>query len=174
VLTVAEVEKVRKVSKTGDRGPWKDWYSEMARKTAARRLFKQLALPDLSERAAAVLAANDAEYDLDPDPVTALLDGATLPADDSAPDDTLEVADSTIDEALALPLPPAEDGPLLANFDQRGQYTTLIKAIAAFDGQTAAGLKKAHPLTDATTAAEADVLIGKLATLKENLEKATA
>jgi recombination protein RecT len=173
VMSVADVEKVRKISKTGDKGPWRDWYEEMARKTAARKLFKQLALADLSERAASVLAASDAEYDLAPDPVSALLNGATLPADDSAPDDTLEVTDAVIDEALALPLPPA-DGPLLANFDQRGQYTTLIKAIAAFDGQTAAGLKKAHPLTDATTAAEADVLIGKLATLKENLEKATA
>jgi recombination protein RecT len=170
VLTVAEVEKVRKVSKTGDKGPWKDWYSEMARKTAARRLFKQLALPDLSERAASVLAASDAEYDLGPSPVELALETA-LPADDDAPDDTLEVTDAAIDETLALP---EAEPVVMVDFDQKGKYTQLVKECAKLAGKTAAEVKKAHPLTDSMTAAEADELIARFATWKDNLEKGKA
>ena len=48
-LTMADVEKVRKVSKSKDKdgnsyGPWKDWFEEMARKAAIRRLSKYLPL----------------------------------------------------------------------------------------------------------------------------------
>jgi hypothetical protein len=63
---------------------------------------------------------------------------------------------------------------VMVDFDQKGKYTVLIKAIAKHDGQTAAGLKKAHPMPDTMTAAEADALLAKLATLNENLEKAAA
>lgn len=42
VMPYAEVEKVRKASRSANAGPWRDWYSEMARKTAIRRLFKRL------------------------------------------------------------------------------------------------------------------------------------
>jgi recombination protein RecT len=170
VLTVADVQKVRAVSKSGDRGPWKDWYSEMARKTAARRLFKQLALPDLQERAVSVLAANDAEYDLAPSEVELALETA-LPSDDyDKPDDTVDA----FREAAHPPDEPLVDGVVMVDFDQKGKYTVLIKAIAKHDGQTAAGLKKAHPMPDTMTAAEADALLAKLATLNENLEKAAA
>ena len=39
-----EIDQVRKASSTSERGPWSNWYGEMARKTVARRLFKQLPL----------------------------------------------------------------------------------------------------------------------------------
>lgn len=42
VLTHADVEAVRKKSPGGNTGPWLDYYDEMARKTAIRRLFKYL------------------------------------------------------------------------------------------------------------------------------------
>lgn len=42
VMTLAEIEKVRSVSRSKDRGPWVDWWSEMARKSAMRRLAKWL------------------------------------------------------------------------------------------------------------------------------------
>jgi recombination protein RecT len=170
VLSVAEIEKVRRVSKTGDKGPWKDWYSEMARKTAARRLFKQLALPELSERAASVLAASDAEYDLGPSPVELALETA-LPADNDQPDDTLEVTDAAIDETLALP---EAEAVVMVDFDQKGRYTQLVKECAKLNSQTVAAIKKAHPLTDSMTAAEADALIARFATWKDNLEKTAA
>ena len=43
-LTVADVEKIRKSSKAGSRGPWVDHWEEMAKKTAVRRLVKYLPL----------------------------------------------------------------------------------------------------------------------------------
>lgn len=42
VMSLEEIEKVRSVSKSKDRGPWVDWWSEMARKTVMRRLSKRL------------------------------------------------------------------------------------------------------------------------------------
>ena len=42
VMTIKDVEKVRNVSRSKDKGPWKDWYDEMAKKTVIRRLAKRL------------------------------------------------------------------------------------------------------------------------------------
>ena len=41
-LTPDEVEKVRAISRAKDGGPWVDWWEEMAKKTAIRRLSKRL------------------------------------------------------------------------------------------------------------------------------------
>lgn len=45
-MTMADVEKARAVSRTGksEYGPWAQWFDEMARKTAIRRLAKYLPL----------------------------------------------------------------------------------------------------------------------------------
>lgn len=42
VMSLEEVEKVRKVSRAANKGPWVDWWEEMARKTVLRRLAKRL------------------------------------------------------------------------------------------------------------------------------------
>lgn len=42
VLTRAEIDKRRRVSKNSDKGPWKDWLPEMCRKTAIRALSSSL------------------------------------------------------------------------------------------------------------------------------------
>ncbi|ACA18433.1 RecT protein [Methylobacterium sp. 4-46] len=44
VMTVEEIEKVRKVSRAKSGGPWSQWWEEMARKTVARRHSKVLPL----------------------------------------------------------------------------------------------------------------------------------
>jgi len=44
VMTKAEVEAIRKKSKAGNSGPWVEFWSEMAKKTAVRRLSKMLPL----------------------------------------------------------------------------------------------------------------------------------
>lgn len=59
VMTRAEVEKVRHVSKSKDRGPWKDWYPEQVKKTVIRRGSKLLPLS--SEFSEAVELENRAE-----------------------------------------------------------------------------------------------------------------
>jgi recombination protein RecT len=50
-LTYADVEMVRKTSRASDKGPWVDFWPEMARKTALRRLMKRLPLETLAEHA---------------------------------------------------------------------------------------------------------------------------
>lgn len=50
-LTYADVEMVRKTSRAADKGPWVDFWPEMARKTALRRLMKRLPLETLAEHA---------------------------------------------------------------------------------------------------------------------------
>jgi len=42
VMDIAAIERVRKVSRSGNKGPWVDWWDEMARKTVFRRLAKWL------------------------------------------------------------------------------------------------------------------------------------
>jgi len=41
VMIKEDLDEVRASSKTADFGPWKGWYSEMARKTVSRRLLKR-------------------------------------------------------------------------------------------------------------------------------------
>ena len=50
VLTKEEIDDIRKLSKSGNTGPWKDFYNEMAKKTAFKRLSKWLPLnPEVQE-----------------------------------------------------------------------------------------------------------------------------
>lgn len=43
-LSTKDVDKIRNVSKQKERGPWADWWEEMAKKSAIRRLAKRLPL----------------------------------------------------------------------------------------------------------------------------------
>lgn len=50
VMSLEDIEKVRSVSRGKDKGPWVEWWSEMARKTVMRRLSKRLPMStDLEE-----------------------------------------------------------------------------------------------------------------------------
>lgn len=61
VMTVAQIERIRSLSKSKDKGPWKDHYSEMCRKTVARRHSKVLPMStDLDD----LLRRDDALYDM--------------------------------------------------------------------------------------------------------------
>lgn len=42
IMNLQEIEKVRAVSRSAQKGPWVDWYEEMAKKTVIRRLCKYL------------------------------------------------------------------------------------------------------------------------------------
>ena len=60
IMTVAEVEKVRSVSRAGKSGPWAQWWDEMAKKTVIRRLAKRLPMSsDLDD----LIRRDDALYD---------------------------------------------------------------------------------------------------------------
>lgn len=64
-MSVAEVEKVRAVSRAKDGGPWSQWWDQMACKTVIRRLSKRLPMSsDLDD----LIRRDDTMYDLDATP----------------------------------------------------------------------------------------------------------
>lgn len=62
VMTLADIEKVRSVSRSKNSGPWTQWWDEMARKTVVRRLSKYLPLSAEDMR---VLDADHEETEFD-------------------------------------------------------------------------------------------------------------
>lgn len=61
VMDTDQVEQVRKASRSGTSGPWKDWWTEMARKTVIRRLAKRL--PILDPAVSETIQRDDELYD---------------------------------------------------------------------------------------------------------------
>ncbi len=60
-LTADDIEKIRSVSRAKDKGPWVEWWEEMAKKSALRRLAKRLPTSsDLDD----LLRRDDELYDL--------------------------------------------------------------------------------------------------------------
>lgn len=69
VMSKADIEQVRQVSRAKDGGPWTTWWGEMARKTVLRRLSKRL--PSSSDREddlVRTIQADDDMVDLDTPP----------------------------------------------------------------------------------------------------------
>lgn len=62
IMTVADIEKVRAVSRSKEDGPWVVWWDEMARKTVLRRLCKRLPMSsDLDD----LIRRDDSLYDFE-------------------------------------------------------------------------------------------------------------
>lgn len=61
VMIKDDLDEVRSASKTSDFGPWKGWYSEMARKTVSRRLLKRCVF---DEDVQSVIERGDEQYEL--------------------------------------------------------------------------------------------------------------
>ncbi|UDF29329.1 UNVERIFIED_ORG: recombinase RecT [Roseateles sp. XES5] len=60
-MRFTDIEKVRQSSKTPEKGPWVDWWEEMAKKTPFKRLAKRL---PISREIAQVLSRDDFLYDV--------------------------------------------------------------------------------------------------------------
>ncbi len=122
VLTKAEIDGIRKRSKSGNNGPWVTDYNEMAKKTAFRRLSKWLPLS--AEFRDAVEKDSDevvyTERDITPAtrataPVPELLrDGPTMPQPAAEPE--RPAATAPLEEQPDAWLPPHEDGAETGDF----------------------------------------------------------
>lgn len=80
VMDREQVEKVRKVSRSGGNGPWAQWWGEMARKTVIRRLAKRL--PILDPKVAETIQRDDELYDFAEGNAAA---GDSVPAQPTSP-----------------------------------------------------------------------------------------
>lgn len=77
VMTVEDIEAVRRLSKAADNGPWVDHWEEMARKTVVRRGCKYLPLS--IEIQNAIVQDETVKVDLAPD-MTDVIDVSAMPA----------------------------------------------------------------------------------------------
>lgn len=65
IMNLEQISKVRKVSRSGNKGPWQEWPEEMAKKSVLRRLAKYL--PSSADMD--LMFEHDNEnYDLEPEP----------------------------------------------------------------------------------------------------------
>lgn len=101
VMDVAEIDRVRAVSKSKDSGPWVQWWSEMARKTVFRRLSKWLPMDaeadDLLQRDDENAA--DGAVTIDAPDVTTIRSRLDALEDISAAEEAIE--DVTVDAAVS-------------------------------------------------------------------------
>lgn len=88
-MPIADIEKIRRSSRSGNSGPWKDWYDQMVRKTPVRRICK--ILPTCPPKLARAM-----EIDRDADGLI----------EDETPHDAQPVT-NTAKLAAAVGLPPA-------------------------------------------------------------------
>lgn len=104
VMTKAEIDAVRARSASGGAGPWKDHYSEMARKTVVKRLVKYL---PLSVELAQALTIDDEQF------AVGDKTGADVIDVSHAPQKSLkEKARAAKEKATARPGEPPDDEPL--------------------------------------------------------------
>ena len=62
VMDKDAIEKVRAASKGADKGPWKDWWDEMARKTVVKRIYKMLPIAFDEYDAGVIQRDNEQDY----------------------------------------------------------------------------------------------------------------
>lgn len=157
VMRRAEIDKVRQASQTGavgrkdrsgkaipPKGPWVDWYGEMARKTVLRRHAKVLPMSgdimetferDIENERSAESAA--AFLSVEPDAPLVLPDSSGDGGEviDSETGEITSARDATtgmteVDEETARQLDAGQDGP---SDNQRGEATDLESAKAEID-----------------------------------------
>ncbi len=124
-MTIAQVNQVMKVSKSKDQqgnpvGPWKDWWEEMARKTAIRRLSKRLPMStDKEEEIRRVIERDDDLYDLNRPPAAppAIAQPPTPAADKPKPTSRPRRLQRVLDAADDTPPPETEAPPDEGNAD---------------------------------------------------------
>lgn len=103
VMDKDAIEKVRAASKGADRGPWKDWWDEMARKTVVKRIYKMLPIAFDEYDQAVIQRDNEQDYAFD--------NGAAPAATATAPEPDAPAGPkrpSALDRVVSA-APPADD-----------------------------------------------------------------
>lgn len=149
VMPREAVEKVRSVSRAKDSGPWVQWWDEMAKKTAIRRLAKRLPMStDLED----VIRRDDDLYDLDK------RDEHKAPAGQRGPSRLRKALGSEVVETQGSVVEPSV-------VDDAGSEDSVPIEV------TASSAEAAEPLVvpDATPAADHDGAVwrGKIVDIKE-------
>lgn len=143
VMSVAEVEKVRAVSRAKNNGPWVQWWGEMARKTVLRRLSKRL---PMSTDLVQLFQRDDEHYDIG----RAAQGAATmrrLHADFDEPTDEVPADEPETVEATVEPDDLPEGLREVPEFDAAGWAEDLIANLG--DEERFGTLAKLNAFTDA-------------------------
>ncbi|MBR0693610.1 recombinase RecT [Bradyrhizobium lablabi] len=138
VLKPADIEKIRSVSRSKDKGPWVDWWEEMAKKSAIRRLSKRLPLnTDIDD----LIRRDDALYDFD-----------------QARTDAQDRGHTSLVSKLDMLSLPAGSAPTIAHDPETGEVTEQTNSAASRpqSDATEAGSANPTPIADpATTSTQA-------------------
>lgn len=94
IMNRDQIEKVRNVSRSKDRGPWVDWFDQMALKTVLRRYLKRL--PTSTD----LMDMLDRDETMAPEPMR-VIEGNAEPI---APASRLDALESQIEDAEAEPV----------------------------------------------------------------------
>lgn len=166
IMSVEEVEQVRAVSRAKDDGPWVQWWAEMARKSAIKRLAKRLPTSaDVDE----VLAHEEEQY-AEPEPPSS----RHRPARADFP--------SHVEPEPETPTDPSPPKPLFAVIDMDGeerQFEDPHAAVACLTAALAAaktadevvGLVESNSLRSQFREHKIDALAGACDSLIEAAEK---
>ncbi len=109
VLRMSDIDRIRKASRSSGRGPWADWWDQMAKKSAIRRLAKRL---PMSTDLESVVQRDDQFYPFDAprerdvsptqpsaNDALAALTGEPEQPDDAATDEPqIETTETTLDK----------------------------------------------------------------------------
>jgi recombination protein RecT len=103
VMSFEEIEAVRAISRSKDKGPWVQWWGEMARKTVMRRLSKRLPMStDLEEQ------VFERDQTMAPDAAPAL---TVVDNEPGEPASHLDALEAQIEDAETEPAPEPTEMP---------------------------------------------------------------
>lgn len=159
IMTKAEVEKVRAVSRSKGNGPWAQWWDEMARKTVIRRLLKYVTLSVDVQRA----LERDDEGEFETMKRSAL---AAVPSPDTRAaamaeitGDEPEQADDTPEQLIETQQPEGVDwNTFLAQSRDDLAKVATTDALAALDIEVMAVMQERYAPEDTRRAWRTDVL----------------
>ena len=101
-MTAAEIEEIRKKSRNGESGPWKEWPMRQWCKTTVHRAFKTLPRPTNPDHAAKVQKAQEIDDKFDmAEPLDAIVEGDFEDEKPFLPAGSTEAQEKVVEEKLA-------------------------------------------------------------------------